>query len=430
MRSTLDYIPHADRFFEIPVFGIGWLLALLIVVGLVLITVRVRKYGWTREALSELPLLLILGAIVVWGAPLVEERTATGEAVGIPIRGYGVLMLCGIISGVLLLVHSARRLKLDPDLMLSLTFWMVVTGFAGARIFYVIEYWEQFSAPTWGATLGNIAKLTDGGLVVYGSFIGASITMLLFVRHHKLPVLAIADLLGPSLMVGLAFGRIGCLLNGCCWGGLCDQSNLGVTFPQGSPPFIDQIKDGSLLDMQIEQHADGTYTVKQVQPAGRGDRAGLKAGDTIQQILLPDEFAFNRMRHGEEVNDALLSLTLKDGRRMSWEFGQLAPRSAPVYPTQIFSAINAALILAFLWSYYPFRRRDGEVAALLVSIYPVTRILLEMIRTDESGLFAVSFKMTISQTVSAMLLLSVIALWIYVLSRPKGVWRGGGCEGV
>ncbi len=420
MRSTLFYIHHADPFFNIPVFGIGWALALLIVIGVVLLLIHFRRPEGKQEVLSELPLFLLLAAGIVWGAPLVEERTAAGIPVGIPIRGYGMMMLLGVVSSVLLLIRESRRMGLHPDLMLSLAFWMIVTGFAGARVFYVIEYWPQFSAPSWGATLGNIAKLTDGGLVVYGSFIGASITVLLFVRHYRLPLLAIADLLGPCLMLGLAFGRIGCLLNGCCWGGHCDQSSLGVTFPPGSPPYVDQIKDGSLLDMQFKLQPDGSHLVQQVQKDGRGDRAGLKAGDVIQQIRFPDQAAFNRMRHGEDAREALLSITLTDGRRVSWEFGQLPERTTPVYPTQIFSSINAALICLFLWAYYPFRRHDGEVAALLVSIYPVTRILLEMIRTDESGLFAIGFKMTISQTISTLLLIGVVALWFYILSRPRG----------
>ncbi len=51
-------------------------------------------------------------------------------------------------------------------------------------------------------------------------------------------------------MIGLALGRIGCLMNGCCWGGVCDDSSLGITFPQGSPPFIDQLERGWLVGMR------------------------------------------------------------------------------------------------------------------------------------------------------------------------------------
>ncbi|MFW6170120.1 MAG: prolipoprotein diacylglyceryl transferase [Planctomycetota bacterium] len=420
MRSTLFYIPHADPVFGIPLFGTGWLLALLIVFGVLMLVVRARRQGWNREVLSDIPLFLVLGAAIVWVGPLVEEHTVAGVPIGVPIRGYGVMVLLGIVTSVLLLLRESRRMGIHPDYMLSLAFLMVLIGFVGARIFYVIEYWHRFAAPTWGQTFLNVIKLTDGGLVVYGSFIGACLAFLWSVRKYKLPVLATADLLASPMMLGLALGRVGCFLNGCCWGAVCGTSVLGVTFPAGSPPFIDQIENGTLLDMRFEEHSDKTYTIKRVERGGLGDRAGLEKGDRIERIVLPDQTAFNRMRRGEATPEARLSLMLADGQPVSWEFSQLPKRAAPVYPTQIFSSINAALICLFLWAYYPFRQRDGEIAALLVSIYPVTRFLLEVIRADEPSLFAMELKLTISQSISLVLFLGVIGLWIFVLSRPKG----------
>ncbi len=260
--------------------------------------------------------------------------------------------------------------------------------------------------------------------MVYGSFIGASLTVILFVVRHKLPLLAVVDLLGPSLMLGLAFGRIGCFMNGCCWGGACDQSSLGVTFPQGSPPFVDQINNGSLLGMTFEEHPDDTYTILKVEPGGLGEEAGLQAGDTIRHLVLPTESEFNRLRHGESADDALLSLAMANGRRIRWTLGELPKRSAPVYPVQLFSSLNAALLCLFLWAYYPLRKRDGEVAALLMTIYPTSRILLEAIRTDESPVFQFALGTwqmapTISQTISGVILLAVAALWIYLWRQPR-----------
>ncbi|MFO7905070.1 MAG: prolipoprotein diacylglyceryl transferase [Pirellulaceae bacterium] len=404
-------------------------MALLIVFGLLVLGGRARRHGWNREVLSEIPLFLVLGVAIVWGGPLVEERTTAGVPIGVPIRGYGVMVLLGIVASVLLLLRESRRMGIHSDSMLSLAFLMVLSGFVGARVFYVIEYWQRFSAPTWGRTLVNVLKLTDGGLVVYGSFIGASLAVIWFVRKHKLPVLATADLLASPGMLGLALGRIGCFLNGCCWGAICGGSILGVTFPPGSPPFIDQIEKGTLLDMRFEAHPDKTYTVTRVRPGGLGDRAGIQEGDRIERIVLPNQTAFNRMRHGEATPNARVSLMLADGQPVSWEFAELPTRATAVYPTQLFSSMNAALIGLFLWAYYPFRRRDGEIVALLVSIYPVTRFLLEMIRADEPGLFAIDLKLTISQSISVALFAGVIGLWIYVLSRPKGSALPAAVEG-
>ena len=126
------------------------------------------------------------------------------------------------------------------------------------------------------------------------------------------------------------------------------------------------------------------------------------------------------MRSGQTVSDASVSIQTRDGRMVTWQFGELPSRSQPVYPTQILSSINAALICLFLWAYYPLRRRDGEVFALLITIYPVTRILDEIIRTDESSVLSTNFRWTISQMVSGLLLVLVAALWWFILSRPKG----------
>ena len=116
---------------------------------------------------------------------------------------------------------------------------------------------------------------------------------------------------------------------------------------------------------------------------------------------------------------SLVTIVTRDGRRISWDFRQLPPRSRPVYPTQLLSALNAALLCCLVLAIYPMRRRDGVILALGLTIYPVTRFLLEMIRTDESGLFAVDYKVTISQAISVGFAALVVALWVYIFMRPR-----------
>ena len=67
----------------------------------------------------------------------------------------------------------------------------------------------------------------------------------MFVYKHKLPGLAMSDLIAPGVLLGMAIGRIGCLLNGCCYGGACDLP-WAVEFPYGTPPFRQQVVDGQL----------------------------------------------------------------------------------------------------------------------------------------------------------------------------------------
>jgi phosphatidylglycerol:prolipoprotein diacylglycerol transferase len=90
-----------------------------------------------------------------------------------------------------------------------------------------------------------------------------------------------------------------------------------------------------------------------------------------------------------------------------------------VHPTQVYSAVDAALLAWLLWSYYPFRGRDGEAIALLLTIHPITRFLLEIIRTDEPAVFGTG--MSISQNISLLLLAVAGLLWWYVSRQPRGV---------
>ena len=96
----------------------------------------------------------------------------------------------------------------------------------------------------------------------------------------------------------------------------------------------------------------------------------------------------------------------------------LPARSRPAHPTQLYAAVGAAILCWLLWCYYPFRRRDGEVFALLLTLYPVMRFLEETIRVDEPGQFRTSF--SISQWISVLLLAAVVAL---VGLRPASAAR-------
>ncbi len=93
------------------------------------------------------------------------------------------------------------------------------------------------------------------------------------------------------------------------------------------------------------------------------------------------------------------------------------PCSHPVHPTQIYSSIGALLICLLLLAYDPFRRRDGELWALMLTVYAVTRFLEEVIRTDEPPILGT--RMTVSQNVSLLLLLAAMGLWYYLLRQGK-----------
>ncbi len=94
--------------------------------------------------------------------------------------------------------------------------------------------------------------------------------------------------------------------------------------------------------------------------------------------------------------------------------------SLPVHPTQIYAAIDGLVLLLLLSAYYPLRRRDGEVMALLMITYPILRFVVELLRNDEGVFFA---GMTISQTISVALFSAGIIYWAWLLRQPKHLYR-------
>ncbi len=130
-------------------------------------------------------------------------------------------------------------------------------------------------------------KINEGGLVVYGSLIGGGVAMVIFVRKYGLPFLALGDLIMPSLLLGLAIGRIGCFLNGCCYGGLCDLP-WAVRFPaadtpsRDSPPHIQQVKLGQVYGIfVVAGKDDGKPRVEVVEADSPAAAQGLSVGQRI-----------------------------------------------------------------------------------------------------------------------------------------------------
>ncbi|MEI9866095.1 MAG: prolipoprotein diacylglyceryl transferase [Limisphaerales bacterium] len=103
--------------------------------------------------------------------------------------------------------------------------------FSGARTTYVVTYWKDEFA---GQPLTEIFAIWHGGLVFYGGLIGATIAGAIYLCWKKLPLWKIADILAPSIALGSVFGRIGCLLNGCCYGRAC-AAPWAITFPADNP---------------------------------------------------------------------------------------------------------------------------------------------------------------------------------------------------
>jgi phosphatidylglycerol:prolipoprotein diacylglycerol transferase len=173
-----------------------------------------------------------------------------------------------------------------------------------------------------------------------------------------------------------------------------------------------------------------------VEPGSQADELGLRAGQRIVDVRIT-RIAKDGMKSKEQdeptVKQANGLLIEADGRHFhsvalrtsagppvaSWTVDSAELTSAvPVHPTQLYEAFGAGIMALFAWLYFPFRRRDGEVFALMLTIFPISRFLMEWVRTDEPANFL--WGITISQTISIGLFLSSFAFWWWVLRKPAG----------
>lgn len=160
-----------------------------------------------------------------------------------PIRAYGTLIVIGFLLGALYIrkvckwrmenlpENSPRRIH--PDTMLDISVFTLFAGLIGARVLFVLLDLSNYS----GKWL-DVFKIWAGGMSLHGSLIGGILALAHLSRKHKIPFLVLADLASPIFAVAYAFGRIGCFLNGCCYGSACDLP-WGVRFQdERNPGFL------------------------------------------------------------------------------------------------------------------------------------------------------------------------------------------------
>ncbi|MFH1613360.1 MAG: prolipoprotein diacylglyceryl transferase [bacterium] len=129
------------------------------------------------------------------------------------IYSYGLMVAIGCLLGTFLAAKMAEKENIKKDLIFDFSFYALLSGIIGARIFYIIENFEYYLKNPL-----DIIKIYQGGLAFYGGLISAIFVTFLFFKKKKLPFLKTSDILIPFLVIGHSIGRIGCFLNGCCYG--------------------------------------------------------------------------------------------------------------------------------------------------------------------------------------------------------------------
>jgi phosphatidylglycerol---prolipoprotein diacylglyceryl transferase len=164
----------------------------------------------------------------------------------VTVYSYGFMLALAFILGTALAQAKARTRGIDPNKILDLVFSILVSSIIGARALFVAINWQYYKA-----NLFDIFKVWEGGLVFYGGFLLALCVAFWFMRKNRLPAWKIADIMAPSVALGIALGRIGCFLNGCCYGSVSER--WGVCFPgsENPPVFAQQVADGLISSSAV-----------------------------------------------------------------------------------------------------------------------------------------------------------------------------------
>jgi phosphatidylglycerol:prolipoprotein diacylglycerol transferase len=249
------------------------------------------------------------------------------------VHSYGVMILLACFAALAIGVWRARREKIDPNVVYELATWLFLGGVVGARGVYVLAHLESISH------LGDVLRSWQGGNNFYGCILGGLTGSILYWYRRPFPFWSMTDVAAPAVAIGIAIGRIGCFLHGCCYGAVCGQP-WAICFPAGSHAWARQVDSG---------------------------------------LISP-----------------------------------LAFHSLPVHPTQIYASLAGFALLGLLLAYFPRRLAAGQVMAVLMIAYPLTRWPLEALRGDEPAIFA---GMTLAQNISVAVFAGGLAVWFGRLGR-------------
>jgi phosphatidylglycerol:prolipoprotein diacylglycerol transferase len=293
----------------------------------------------------------------------------------IPLYGYGLMLVIAFLACVTTSKWLARHYGIDPELFVNAALIALCTGVIGARLCHVLENFPEYSRGdlTLWQNLRNVINIREGGLTFYGGFLLATPCCIAYAWWNKVSIKLGMDIVAPVLMIGLGFGRIGCFLNGCCYGAQCNLP-WGVQFPYYSNAYIDQFSQNQVLPppglMNVAR--DGTYT-----------------------LLSPQS---PQVRSDPRLRD-LANTT----------------RALPVQPTQLYSAFTAFLLAGLLIAYLSLRHVDGRVFALMLMLEGIARFILETIRVEPAvahfKFLGQTYGWSISMILGLIVSIAGVALW-------------------
>jgi len=311
--------------------------------------------------------------------------------VHLTVKSYGLMMVIGFLAAVTLIRRLSRSFTSDPQHITNAALYSLIAGVVGARVFFVVHYWSQFQG-----NLLDVFAIWRGGLELLGGVLLAIAVILSYIWYHRLPMRHYLDVLAVALLLALAFGRIGCFLNGCCYGKPTDLP-WGVRFPYGSFAYESQARPDP----------------------GRGRPEA--------HLHLPDSF-FGYYNQNEEFAPGLKPKRYLTPQQQE-QVIEGPYQCLPVHPTQLYASAFAALLSALLYlvwrrarkaeraGQYPFLTKPGSVFSLMFIVYGVMRFLMELLRDDNP--FEIDH-LTIAQLLGiALVLLGAALLAFFTIAKPE-----------
>jgi phosphatidylglycerol:prolipoprotein diacylglycerol transferase len=274
------------------------------------------------------------------------------------IASYGFMIMCGFLLALYLAVRRARYHGVSPEALFDSAIVLLLGGVIGARLFFVVQFWDELQ---FAQNPVEIIRIDKGGLVFYGGLIGGAIALLIMMWRKRMPLRATLGVAASVIPLGHAFGRMGCFLNGCCYG-QTTESAVGLCFPRVLEPG----------NVQNELCNVGSKHIV----------GSLPFLDHLRRV------------------PPLVS------RADHW--------SHPVHATQLYAVGYNLVIFAVLSFWLSHRHRAGEVAWIYCVLYGMARFGNEILRATEP----VMMGMSIAQWICIPLVIFGLVMLVWERSKP------------